>query len=115
MEGNIAWVLVSTAMVLFMTPGLAFFYGGMVRSKNFLAMLMQNYFAMGLLAVLWVATALFVLVEVATKRSAVIADLQRELAKRLPAAIPPRSAAWPPASIFRRQATRTSPCCSGRC
>ena len=54
MEGNIAWVLVSTAMVLFMTPGLAFFYGGMVRSKNFLAMLMQNFFAMGLLAVLWV-------------------------------------------------------------
>ena len=54
MEGNIAWVLISTALVLFMTPGLAFFYGGMVRSKNFLAMLMQNYFAIGLLAVLWV-------------------------------------------------------------
>lgn len=54
MEGNIAWVMISTALVLFMTPGLAFFYGGMVRSKNFLAMLMQNYFAMGLLAVLWV-------------------------------------------------------------
>jgi Amt family ammonium transporter len=54
-SGNIAWVLISTALVLFMTPGLAFFYGGMVRSKNFLAMLMQNYFAIGLLAVLWVA------------------------------------------------------------
>ncbi len=53
MEGNIAWVLISTALVLFMTPGLAFFYGGMVRSKNFLTMLMQNFFAMGLLAVLW--------------------------------------------------------------
>ena len=53
MEGNIAWVLISTALVLFMTPGLAFFYGGMVRSKNFLAMLMQNFFAIGLLAVLW--------------------------------------------------------------
>jgi Amt family ammonium transporter len=52
-SGNIAWVLVSTALVLFMTPGLAFFYGGMVRSKNFLAMLMQNFFAMGLLAVVW--------------------------------------------------------------
>jgi Amt family ammonium transporter len=52
-SGNIAWVLVSTALVLFMTPGLAFFYGGMVRAKNFLAMLMQNFFAMGLLAVLW--------------------------------------------------------------
>ncbi|MEZ5138526.1 MAG: ammonium transporter [Acidimicrobiales bacterium] len=53
MEGNIAWVLISTALVLFMTPGLAFFYGGMVRSKNFLAMLMQNFFAIGLLAVIW--------------------------------------------------------------
>ncbi|WP_426571208.1 ammonium transporter [Aquihabitans sp. McL0605] len=51
--GNIAWVMISTALVLFMTPGLAFFYGGMVRAKNFLAMLMQNYFAIGLLAVLF--------------------------------------------------------------
>ncbi|CAN5719427.1 ammonium transporter [soil metagenome] len=44
----------STALVLFMTPGLAFFYGGMVRSKNVLGMLMQNFSAMGLIAVLWV-------------------------------------------------------------
>ncbi|MCU1498779.1 MAG: amtB [Acidimicrobiales bacterium] len=51
--GDTAWILISTALVLFMIPGLAFFYGGMVRSKNFLAMLMQNFFAMGLLAVLW--------------------------------------------------------------
>jgi Amt family ammonium transporter len=54
-SGNTAWVLTSTALVLFMTPGLALFYGGMVRSKNVLGMLMQNIFAMGLLAVLWVA------------------------------------------------------------
>ncbi|MBW3574171.1 MAG: ammonium transporter [Actinobacteria bacterium] len=47
-------MLMSTALVLFMTPGLAFFYGGMVRSKNVLGMLMQNYSAMGLIAVLWV-------------------------------------------------------------
>ncbi len=51
--GNTAWVLVSTALVLFMTPGLAFFYGGMVRAKNVLGMLMQNFFAMGLVSVLW--------------------------------------------------------------
>ncbi|HUS62703.1 MAG TPA: ammonia channel protein, partial [Acidimicrobiales bacterium] len=51
--GNTAWVLASAALVLFMTPGLAFFYGGMVRSKNVLGMLMQNYFAMGLISVLW--------------------------------------------------------------
>jgi ammonium transporter, Amt family len=53
--GDTAWVLTSTALVLFMTPGLAFFYGGMVRSKNVLGMLMQNFFAMGLMAVLWAA------------------------------------------------------------
>ena len=52
-SGNTAWMLISTALVLFMTPGLAFFYGGMVRSKNVLGMLMQNIFAMGILAVLW--------------------------------------------------------------
>jgi len=51
--GNTAWVLVSAALVLFMTPGLAFFYGGMVRSKNVLGMLMQNFFCMGLVSVLW--------------------------------------------------------------
>ena len=55
--GNTAWVLTSAALVLFMTPGLAFFYGGMVRSKNVLGMLMQNFFCMGLVSVLW---ALFV-------------------------------------------------------
>jgi Amt family ammonium transporter len=53
--GDTAWVLMSTALVLFMTPGLALFYGGMVRGRNVLGMLMQNIFAMGLLAVLWAA------------------------------------------------------------
>jgi Amt family ammonium transporter len=52
--GDTAWMLVATALVLFMTPGLALFYGGMVRAKNVLGMLMQNFFAMGLLGVLWV-------------------------------------------------------------
>ena len=52
-SGNTAWVLASAALVLFMTPGLAFFYGGMVRSKNVLGMLMQNFFSMGLVSVLW--------------------------------------------------------------
>ena len=52
--GDTAWMLASSALVLLMTPGLAFFYGGMVRSKNVLGMLMQNFFAMGLIGVLWV-------------------------------------------------------------
>ncbi|MGZ4759650.1 MAG: ammonium transporter [Acidimicrobiales bacterium] len=55
--GNTAWMLISTGLVLFMTPGLAFFYGGMVRARNVLGMLMQNFFAMGLLAVVWVVIA----------------------------------------------------------
>jgi Amt family ammonium transporter len=54
-SGNTAWMLAATALVLFMTPGLALFYGGMVRGKNVLGMLMQNIFAMGLMAVVWVA------------------------------------------------------------
>ena len=56
-SGNTAWVLASAALVLFMTPGLAFFYGGMVRSKNVLGMLMQNFFSMGLVSVLWALVA----------------------------------------------------------
>jgi Amt family ammonium transporter len=52
--GDTAWLLASSALVLLMTPGLAFFYAGMVRSKNALGMLMQNYFAMGIVSVLWV-------------------------------------------------------------
>ena len=53
-SGNVAWVLTAAALVAFMTPGLAFFYAGMVRSKNVLGMLMQNIFAMGLISVIWV-------------------------------------------------------------
>jgi Amt family ammonium transporter len=53
-SGNTAWVLASSALVLFMTPGLAFFYGGMVRTKNVLGMLMQNYVVIGIVSVIWV-------------------------------------------------------------
>src|SRR6476659_4622760 len=51
--GDTAFVLMSAALVMFMTPGLALFYGGMVRAKNVLAMLMQNFFCLGLVSVLW--------------------------------------------------------------
>lgn len=51
--GNTAWVLVSAALVLFMTPGLALFYGGMVRSKNVLSVMVQTFFVMGIVTVLW--------------------------------------------------------------
>ena len=48
-----AWMLVSAAMVLFMTPGLAFFYGGLVRRKNFLSTIMMSFACLGLVSVLW--------------------------------------------------------------
>ncbi len=51
--GTIAWLLVSSALVLFMTPGLALFYGGMVRSKNVLSMLMNNFFTISIVTVVW--------------------------------------------------------------
>jgi ammonium transporter, Amt family len=52
--GDTAWVLASAALVLLMTPGLAFFYGGMVRGKNVLNMLMMNFITMGLIGIVWV-------------------------------------------------------------
>ncbi len=55
-NANTAWILVSTALVLFMTlPGLAFFYGGLVRSKNVLSVLMQCFSLACLVSILWVA------------------------------------------------------------
>ena len=53
-SGDIAWVLASAALVLFMTPGLAFFYGGMDRSRNVLNMLMMNFWCLLIIPVLWV-------------------------------------------------------------
>ncbi len=53
-SGDTAWVLVSAALVLFMTPGLALFYGGMVRRKNVLGMLIQNFAVMAVASLLWV-------------------------------------------------------------
>ena len=53
-EGDLAWMMNSTALVLFMVPGLALFYGGMVRSKNVLNMLMMNMYCLGAVTVGWV-------------------------------------------------------------
>jgi ammonium transporter, Amt family len=51
--GNTAWVLASSALVLLMTPGLAFFYGGMVRAKSVLNMLMMNFVCIAVVTVAW--------------------------------------------------------------
>ena len=52
--GDTAWVLASAALVLLMTPGLALFYGGMVRAKSVLNMMMMSFGALALVSVLWV-------------------------------------------------------------
>lgn len=52
--GNTAFVLMSAALVLFMVPGLALFYGGLVRSKNVLSTIMHSLFAMGIVSITWV-------------------------------------------------------------
>jgi Amt family ammonium transporter len=53
-SGDTAWMLASTALVLLMTPGLAFFYGGMVRTKSALNMMMMSMITIGIVSVLWV-------------------------------------------------------------
>ncbi len=53
-SGATAWMLVSTALVLLMIPGLAMFYGGLVRSKNVLGTIMHSFVAMGIISILWV-------------------------------------------------------------
>jgi ammonium transporter, Amt family len=53
-SGDTAWILVSAALVMFMTPGLAFFYGGLVRTKNVLGTLMHCFVALGVITVVWV-------------------------------------------------------------
>lgn len=52
--GDVAWVLTATALVLFMTPGLALFYGGMVNSKNIISTMLQSFICMGIISIVWV-------------------------------------------------------------
>ena len=51
---NSLWLLIAAALVLLMTPGLAFFYGGMVRAKSVISMMMMSFGSMALVGVLWV-------------------------------------------------------------
>ncbi len=52
--GDVAWMLTATALVLLMTPGLSFFYGGMVQRKNVISTMLQSFVAMGVVSILWV-------------------------------------------------------------
>lgn len=53
-SGDTSWLLISTALVMFMTPGLALFYGGMVRKKNVLGTIMQSFVSLGVISIIWV-------------------------------------------------------------
>lgn len=53
-QGNTAFILIAAALVLLMTPGLAFFYGGLVKAKSVISMMMMSFGAMGLIGVIWV-------------------------------------------------------------
>jgi len=53
-SGNFAWSIAATALVVFMTPGVAFFYGGLVKAKSVVSMMMMSFGAMGLVSVLWI-------------------------------------------------------------
>jgi ammonium transporter, Amt family len=53
-SGDTAWLLVSTALVFFMMPGLALFYGGLVGGKNVVATMVQSFVAIGILSLVWV-------------------------------------------------------------
>ena len=53
-SGSLAWMIMASALVLFMTPGLAFFYGGLVRAKNVVSTMMYSFAAMALMPVIWV-------------------------------------------------------------
>ncbi len=53
-SGDIAWMLAAAALVLLMTPGLAYFYGGMIDTKNIISTMLQSFIAMGVVSVLWI-------------------------------------------------------------
>ena len=53
-SGDVAWMLAAAALVLLMTPGLAYFYGGMIDTKNIISTMLQSFIAMGVISVLWV-------------------------------------------------------------
>jgi Amt family ammonium transporter len=53
-SGDTAWMLVASAFVLLMTPGLSFFYGGMINKKNVISTMLQSFIALGVISVLWV-------------------------------------------------------------
>ena len=58
-SGATAWILASTALVMIMTPGVGFFYGGLVRRKNFISMITLSFVAFALVSIQWVLIRVF--------------------------------------------------------
>ena len=52
-SGSVAWMIVASVLVLFMTPGVAFFYGGLVRGKNVISTMMYSFISMGVVMIIW--------------------------------------------------------------
>src|SRR5258707_4645775 len=53
-SGDVAWMLAASALVLLMTPGLAYFYGGMIDTKNIISTMLQSFIDMGVISILWI-------------------------------------------------------------
>src|SRR6187402_37508 len=105
-QGNTAFMLICAALVLLMTPGLAFFYGGLVKAKSVISMMMMSFGAMGLMGVLWVlygySIAFPTTAEGATQVPWAIDFSNLSLAGVLEA---PEGAAYPPLAFVAFQAT----------
>ncbi|MFG6401428.1 MULTISPECIES: ammonium transporter [unclassified Microbacterium] len=105
-QGNTAFLLICAALVLLMTPGLAFFYGGLVKAKSVISMMMLSFGAMGLIGVLWVLygfAVAFPTTEVGTTQAPWAIDTgELGLASLLEV---PEGAAYPPLAFVAFQAT----------
>ncbi len=66
--GDTAWLLMSTALVMIMLPGLALFYGGLVRRKNVLSTIMHSFFGLALVSVVWVIVGILARVRAGRRR-----------------------------------------------
>jgi ammonium transporter, Amt family len=82
--GNTTWLLLSAALVMLMTPGLAFFYGGMVHRKNVVSTLLQNYVALAIVGIAWVVIGYSL---VFTEGSALLGSTSQAMLKGLETAM----------------------------
>ena len=81
-SGDTAWILGAAALVLFMTPGLALFYGGLVRSKNVLATMMQSIAAIAVVSLVWLVGGVLAGVRTGRRRGDRIARPRRVRRRR---------------------------------